>query len=101
MRAVKLMADYHCFPLWEASRGVVGNIDPQDLPISSLLKQRLIAWAAKFDATLNMDDPVSSGFDSEQVANEFQQEGKILAQHLQEELGENYIVTENDLEVGK
>jgi hypothetical protein len=93
MRVIKLMADYQCFPLWEASPGVVGNIDPQGLPISLLLKQRLIAWATKFDATLNMDDPASSSFDSEQVVSEFQQEGNVLAQCLQEELGANYVIT--------
>jgi hypothetical protein len=87
------MADYQCFPLWEASPGVVGNIDPQDLPISSSLKQRLMAWAAKFDVTLNMNDPASSGFESEQAANEFRQEGDALAQSLQEALGAAYVVT--------
>lgn len=93
MRAIKLMADYQCFPLWEASPGVVGNIDPQHLPISPPLKQKLMTWAAKFDATLNMNDPASSGFESERAANEFRQEGEALAQSLQEELGSAYVVT--------
>jgi len=87
MRVIKLMAGYNCFPLWEASPGVVGNINPQDLPISSSLKQRLMAWAAKFDATLNMADPLSSGFESEEATNEFRQEGEALSQCLQKELG--------------
>jgi hypothetical protein len=93
MRAIKLMADYQCFPLWEASPGVVGNVDPKDLPISSLLQQKLMAWAEKFDATLNMEDPANSGFDSELAAGEFRQEGEVLAQRLQEELGTAYVVT--------
>jgi hypothetical protein len=93
MRVIKLMADYQCFPLWEASPGVVGNINPQDLPISSSLKQRLMNWSTKFDATLHMDDPVSSGFASEKATSEFRQEGEILAQCLQEELGTSYLVT--------
>ncbi|WP_343547503.1 hypothetical protein [Ralstonia sp.] len=93
MRAIKLMADYQCFPLWEASPGVVGNIDPESLPISSQLQQRLMAWAAKFDATLDAGDPASSGFDSEQAANEFQREGEALARQLQHELGDTYLVT--------
>lgn len=92
MRAIKLMADYQCFPLWEASPGVVGNIDPKDLPISLSLQQRLMAWAAKFDATLNMNDPASSGFESERAASEFRKEGEVLAQRLQDELGAAYVV---------
>ncbi|MHC1710575.1 MAG: hypothetical protein AB9872_00230 [Solidesulfovibrio sp.] len=95
MRTIKLMADYQCYPLWEASPGVVGNINPGDLPISSSLQQMLIAWAEKFTATLNMDDPPSSGFESEQEASEFRQEGEVLAQCLQEELGASYVVTKN------
>lgn len=95
MRTIKLMADYQCFPLWEVSPEIVGNINPQDLPISSMLKQALMMWAAKFDATLNMDDPVSSGFGSERAANEFREEGDALAQRLQEELGKNYVVVKN------
>jgi len=93
MRVIKLMADYQCFPLWKASPGAVGNINPQNLPISSSLKQRLMTWAAKFDATLNMNDPAKSGFESEQASSEFRQEGEILAQCLQEELGVAYVVT--------
>ncbi|AUT64907.1 hypothetical protein [Paraburkholderia terrae] len=93
MRKIKLMADYQCFPLWEASPGVVGNINPQDLPISSLLKQKLMTWAATFDATLNMNDPASSGFENEQAANEFRLEGETLARSLQNELGAAYVVT--------
>jgi hypothetical protein len=57
MRTIKVMADYQCFPLWEASPGEVGNIDPDDLPISHILKERLAAWARAFDATLSMDYP--------------------------------------------
>jgi len=38
VRIIKLMADYQCFPLWEASPGKVGNVDPNTLPISEGLK---------------------------------------------------------------
>jgi len=89
------MTDYQCFPLWEASPGVVGNINPQDLPISTSLREALLAWAAKYDATLNMADPLSSGFDSRQAASEFREEGDALAQRLQKELGENYTIVKN------
>ncbi|CAJ0821875.1 hypothetical protein [Ralstonia flaminis] len=93
MKGIKLMADYQCFPLWENSPGVAGNIDPRDLPISQSLQQRLMAWAEKFDLTLNMDDPASSDFESEQAANDFRKEGDALAELLQIELGAAYVVT--------
>jgi hypothetical protein len=86
------MADYQCFPLWEASPGAVGNIDPQDLPLSLALKQELRIWAERFDETLNLDDPASSGFGSEQARKKFRQEGRALAQRLQEELGTAYAI---------
>lgn len=41
MKTIKLMADYDCFPLWKSSPGEVGNIDPEDLPISYDLKAYL------------------------------------------------------------
>ncbi|OJA61585.1 hypothetical protein BGV68_04545 [Burkholderia ubonensis] len=93
MRTIKLMADYQCFPLWEAAPGEVGNIDPKDLPISLALRDALTAWAAKFDATLNMDDPVNSGFGSDEEADKFRKEGAVLARRLQDELGAAYRVT--------
>ena len=92
MRVIKLMADYQCFPLWDAATGSVGNINPDDLPISYSLRSRLMAWAAVFDATLDMNDPASSGFESEEAANDFRIEGVALAQQLQDELGKAYAV---------
>ncbi|MDR2872521.1 MAG: hypothetical protein LBV45_08420 [Xanthomonadaceae bacterium] len=87
------MADYQCYPLWEASPGVVGNINPGDLPISSDIKNRLLAWANLFDATLDIDNPIASGFKSEQAFDEFKKEGEALVHELQKELGPNYLVT--------
>lgn len=92
MRTIKLMADYQCFPLWKASPGEVGNIDPGSLPISSNLKARLLQWARDFDATLKLDDPASSGFQSEAAKIEFQRVGKELGRQLQSELGADFIV---------
>lgn len=93
MRVIKLMADYHCFPLWEASPGKAGNVNPQDLPISPALRDALIVWAKKYTATSNIDDPKSSGFDSEEKIEEFRNEGDDLAQRLQDELGVTYHIT--------
>lgn len=93
MRAIKVMADYQCFPLWEASPGEVGNIDPESLPISQGLKARLHAWARAFDATLNMDYPPDSGFESDEAEAEFKREGYHLAEQLKRELGPEFTIT--------
>lgn len=93
MRIIKLMADYQCFPLWENSPGVVGNVDPASLPISSNLTERLNDWASRFDTTLNSDCPMSSGFLSDTEERKFINDGRYLCQALQAELGDGYLVT--------
>lgn len=91
-RRIKLMADYDCFPLWEASQGVVGNIDPETLPISQALKSRLNQWAEQFDKTLNRQDPMKSGFLDISAKNGFEQMAAKLGADLQKELGSSYLV---------
>ena len=93
MRVIKLMADYQCWPLWEESPGCVGNINPDELPISQGLKQQLAEWARAYDATLNMDDPLSSGFESPSDEHEFKSNGYKLAEQLRQELGHDFSVS--------
>jgi hypothetical protein len=81
VKTIKLMADYGCFPLWWAS-GEVGNIDPNDLPLSPELRQLLADWARAFDQTLNQDYPPDSGFKSEVDEVEFKQQATRLAAQL-------------------
>jgi hypothetical protein len=92
VRAIKLMADYDCWPLWEASPGVVGNIDPETLPISRGLKDRLARWAAEFDASLNRDDPANSPVYPPEELAAFSAEGRRLGEDLQAELGPDFHV---------
>ena len=92
MRTIKLMADYQCFPLWEASPGQVGNIDPKELPISDELKLQLLKWAQVYDGTLNRDDPTCSGFQSHEAEVEFKNLGNELGARLQAELGIDFNV---------
>lgn len=80
------------FPLWESSKGELGNVDPSSLPISSDLIARLNAWAARFDQTLNLDDPMNSGFESDEMEEEFAEAGRSLCLALQKELGSAYTV---------
>ena len=92
MRTIKLMPDYQCFPLWESSPGYVGNINPENLPISLDLKAELATWTKIYDATLNVDDPACSGFQSEAAEAEFKRNGRDLAERLKYELGPSFAV---------
>jgi hypothetical protein len=87
VRTIKLMADYFCWPLWEASPGQIGNINPNELPISADLKDRLRLWAADYDATLMMDDPARSGFNTVDAKAAFIADSLRISADLKKELG--------------
>jgi hypothetical protein len=88
---LKLMADYHCSPLW-LTEGRGGNVEIETLPISHQLKAALGAWARSYDRTLNQDYPPDSGFRSAVEAEAFDSEGQRLWRALQQELGAAYKV---------
>ena len=90
-RAIKLMADYDCWPLWRVGEQV-GNIDPATLPLPADLQLALEHWAQAFDNTLNRDDPASSGFESDEEWHSFQKESALLAQRLSDALGPDVTV---------
>ncbi|MDV3349815.1 hypothetical protein D0962_21105 [Leptolyngbyaceae cyanobacterium CCMR0082] len=90
MRTLKLMADYDCFPLWEILDNDLKNIDPSDLPLSNKLRNSLKIWSDKYNATLNYDDPINSGFESEIDEQKFEQEGEALFKFLKKELGREF-----------
>ena len=90
MKEIKLMADYYCHPLWGTESDNFGDISPEELPISLELKNNLNAWAKRYDAILNTDDPKLSGFSSAEEENIFIADGYKLAERLQEELGSTY-----------
>ena len=93
MKMIKLMPDYGCFPLWEASPEATGNINPDTLPLSASLRSALADWAEQYDATLNADDPLQSGFSSAAEEAAFEQTGQSLLAMLQNELGQEYEVS--------
>lgn len=67
------MADYECWPPWvytEAGQ-LPSNTNPADLATSRSLVGRLNSWAAQYDASLNRDDPASSGFADPQIEDDF------------------------------
>lgn len=89
---IKVMADYECWPLWWDEAGRVGNVSPSDLGLSARLSGELIAWASAYDATLNRDDPLSSGFASSDNQLEFHAHGRRLAADVADELGSDTAV---------
>jgi hypothetical protein len=98
MRKLKLMADYLCYPLWYADRTdphEVGDFAPDLLPLSESLREDLMAWAAEYDATLDMANPQEAGFDTQEDASKFKASGFELAKRLQDELGPQYEVITN------
>ncbi len=99
-KVLKLMPDYHCFPVWKAG-GEVGNVDPDDLPLTGDLKAALRAWAAAYDATLNQEYPPDSGFASPAEEEEFEAEGRRLWRELQAQLGPEYQVVYHSQREGR
>ncbi|MFB9236576.1 hypothetical protein ACFFWC_13615 [Plantactinospora siamensis] len=87
-----MMADYGCFPLWLRRPASSENTDPTSLPISTGLVDGLMAWAQRYDATLDEDDPTASGFPDARSELEFREEGLRLARQLAAELGPRYLV---------
>jgi hypothetical protein len=92
MKKIKLMADYQCYSLWLNSDDEVGNINPNTLPISNMLKNELNSWSDKYDETLNLDDPLASGFATIEEEMVFKEMGLSLKEKLQMELGDDYEV---------
>ncbi|WP_261935201.1 hypothetical protein [Sphingomonas bisphenolicum] len=80
------MADYECAPLWRDEAGHVGEVRPEDLGISDLLYDDLWQWAAVYDATLRVDDPAASAFNSAAEEQAFHEQGRHLTERLRREL---------------
>ena len=76
MKKIKLMPDYGCFPIWGMDDDNFGNIDPYSLPISKSLAEELLGWANKYDKTLNIDEPINSGFENIEKENILKYEGE-------------------------
>lgn len=91
MKRIKLMTDYHCYPLWGMDSDNIGDIDPAELRLSDQTVARLTAWAKIYDGILNQDYPPDSGF-ATAAAAAFEREGVALWQQLRQELSGEYEV---------
>lgn len=75
--------------LWhDDSDGVrIGPVDPDTLPLSERTKADLRDWAARYDATMDHDDPRSSAFPSWRAAETFEADGLRLWQRFRPNWG--------------
>jgi hypothetical protein len=90
---LRLMPDYDCHPLWETLPDGVRNVAPEELPLSPDLQRALSAWAERYNATLNRDDPLASGFETVDDERDFEETGLHLWERLRLEMGERTEVT--------
>ena len=83
MHIVKLMNDYSVrFPLWDEK----GLLEPEQLPLSSALRDQLVSWALDFQKHYHWQD----GWGGTDVASEHLGQGQRLFEQLREELGDDY-----------
>ncbi len=92
MTTIKVMADYHCYPLWITDECGPDNVDPRSLDISVALAEQLDSWAEQYDATLDNENPLQSGFSSPTAHAQFVSQGKQLSKQLARELEKRYTV---------
>ena len=63
---IKVMADYHCHPLWALDEDVYGDIPPEALDLSPELTRDLNAWAEAYTSSLDPEDPAVSRWTDEE-----------------------------------
>ncbi|WP_329136588.1 hypothetical protein OG552_25135 [Streptomyces sp. NBC_01476] len=86
------MADYDCYGLWVASAQGYENVAPETFLTDGELAEAINEWSDQYDATLNREDPASSGFASADAERMFIDRGRLLADRLKSELGESWAV---------
>ncbi len=93
VKKIRLMADYGCDPLWWDEPDIVGNIEPEKLPLSPETITRLHNWANVYDARINWSDPYDSPELSPEEIEDFEREGISLWKQLRQELEPAYEVS--------
>jgi hypothetical protein len=97
--AIRVRAEYECWPLWHTGPEDYDNIDPETLPITAGLADDLNEWAAEFDRTLNQDYPPDSGFENPDDEQRWAERGRELAVRLRAELDDSWTVLYHDVEI--
>lgn len=93
MHYIKLMPDYGCSPLWWDEPNLVGNIEPEELPLSNTTIEALYQWSEVSITSLDWDDPSNSFSLLVDDIKIFEHEGLRLWLLLKEELGSDYFIT--------
>ena len=83
MLAIKLMADFGCWPLWDLNDA--RNIDPESLPLSESLIDDLDRWVEMFEEDFEWGSAASSEWDPSHL-DRFEAEGVRLWRCLIQEL---------------
>jgi hypothetical protein len=65
---IKVMADYHCHPLWAIDEDLYGDFAPETIGVSSELARDLNDWAEAFTSSLDPEDPAVSRWSEEERA---------------------------------
>lgn len=90
---IKVMPDYQCWPLWwDSGAPDIGNIDPASLGLPAPLVADLTAWAERFEAGFDWDDPGRSPAPTSEEALAFEAEGRSLARRVAAALGPGAVV---------
>lgn len=90
-RAMRMMAEFECWPLWDSCSG--DNLNPAELGLSPALVVALAEWSDAYTRTLNQRDPPSSRFRSKADEQAWEAEGLRLLRRLRDELGPSVQVT--------
>ena len=87
---LSIRTEYGAWPIWDVDD--FGYINPTQLPLKRETIDRLLAWQAALDETLNQSYPPNSCFSSNEAEAAWIAEGIALWQQVQEELEPSYEV---------
>lgn len=86
---LRVAADYDCHAIWRRRPdGGLDNLAPADLELSARLERAFNRWAEVYTSTLDMEDPMASGFATPLEHELFVEWGRTLASELARELAE-------------
>lgn len=80
---LRLAPEYGCSPLWNCDLGE--PVDPENLYIHADLVRRIFEWDEAFQATLNPDDPATSGFADLEAERAWAMEGRAISDAISSE----------------
>lgn len=87
VRAMTVMAEFECWPLWQDTDSGRVNVDPGGFGMPAALVDDLNAWADRFDRTYVPDNLSAPGFPDSRTEDAFYAEGLRLAARVAQALG--------------